>query len=166
MTWNFSGDIYIYTGTRCLFYWIQLFGIDARASWVLKSKRELKENGLLIEPVVSTKPSLQVRVQFLQTVLLWFMRINEWSWANVRVFGVTLEVPAAKELLESEECWLLRFWKVDSDIPITTAEWKEGMGMAQVSTQAFIDKSNAVKVGPSHSQCQSPDSPVCTVWHE
>ena len=44
------------------------------------------------------------------------------SWANVRVSGVALEVPAAKDLLESEKYWLSRFRKgcaVDFDISMT-----------------------------------------------
>ena len=45
--------------------------------------------------------------------------MNEDNWANVQVSGMTLEVPAAKDVLEG---WLSRFWKgcaVDSDISNT-----------------------------------------------
>ena len=44
------------------------------------------------------------------------------GWVNVRVSGVALEVPVAKDLLESEKYWLSRFCKgcaVDFDIPMT-----------------------------------------------
>ena len=44
------------------------------------------------------------------------------SWANVRVSRATLEVFAAKDLLESRESWLSRFWEsraVDFGISIT-----------------------------------------------
>ena len=43
------------------------------------------------------------------------------SWANVRVSGATLEVPVAKDLLESKEYLLSRSLEgraVDIDIPI------------------------------------------------
>ena len=44
--------------------------------------------------------------------------MSEDSRANVRVSRVTLEAPAAKDLLESKEYLLSPFWKVNSDISI------------------------------------------------
>ena len=59
------------------------------------------------------------------------------SWANVRVSGVTLEVPAAKDLLENKGYRWLRFWEgraVDSDIPDISLQ-NTNKGMIMMSSQ-------------------------------